>query len=81
MYLLYVFDFVVFFGSKIVGILTVCGFGPEGVQNFDNLGEGCGYFTTDWRRGGGMCSSVLPANLLILLDFFGRKSSQNSASL
>ena len=51
MYLLYVFDFVVFFGSKIVGILTVCGFGPEGVQNFDNLGEGCGYFTTDWRRG------------------------------
>ena len=27
MYLLYVFDFVVFFGSEIVGILTVYGFG------------------------------------------------------
>ena len=27
MYVAYVFDFVVFFGSEIVGILTVCGFG------------------------------------------------------
>ena len=27
MYSAYVFDFVVFFGSEIVGILTVCGFG------------------------------------------------------
>ena len=26
MYVVYVFDFVVFFGSEIVGILTVCGF-------------------------------------------------------
>ena len=27
MYLVYVLDFAVFFGSEIVGILTVCGFG------------------------------------------------------
>ena len=27
MYVVYVFDFVVFFGEEIVGILTVCGFG------------------------------------------------------
>ena len=70
MYVVYVFDFVVFFGSEIGGILTVCGFGPGGVQNFDGRGEGGGYFTTDWRRGGGVCSSVLPAKSLFLLDFF-----------
>ena len=34
MYLVYVFDFVVFFGSEIVGILTVWGFGPGGGTKF-----------------------------------------------
>ena len=34
MYLVYVFDFVVFFGSEIVGNLTVCGFGPGGGTKF-----------------------------------------------
>ena len=34
MYLVYVFDFVVLFGSEIVGNLTVCGFGPGGGTKF-----------------------------------------------
>ena len=34
MYPVYVFDFVVFFGSEIVGILTVWGFGPGGGTKF-----------------------------------------------
>ena len=34
MYLVYVFDFVVFFGSEIVGNLMVCGFWPGGGTKF-----------------------------------------------
>ena len=78
----YVFDFVVFFGSEIVGILTVCGFGSgrwykiltvweRGVAILQRIGGGVAF----------VFFSVLHANLLILLDFFGRKCSQISASL
>ena len=34
MYSAYVFDFVVFFGEEIVGILTVCGLGAGGGTKF-----------------------------------------------
>ena len=55
--------------------------GREVVQNFDDLGEGCGDFATVWR-GSLLCFfRVRPPKSLFLLDFFGRKLSQNSASL
>ena len=51
------------------------------VRNFDDLGEGCGDFATV-LAGTVLCIfRVLHANLLKLLDFFGRKLGQNSASL
>jgi len=82
MCLVYVLDFAVFFGSEIVGILTVCGFGAGRWYKILTVWErGVAILQ---RFGGGVAQGgvrVLHANLLILLDFFGRKCSQISASL
>ena len=88
-YVVYVFDFFVFFGEEIVGILTVWGFRPRGWYKNLTVGERWGRIFLFWcgdyatvLAGTLLCIfRVLHANLLKLLDFFGRKLSQNSASL
>ena len=53
------------------------------VRNCFGLVErnGVAFLTRFWRGGCGMCSSVRPVKSLFLLEIFGRKSSQDSASL
>ena len=71
-----------FFGAEIVGILTVCGLVAGRWYKILTVRErGVAILQ---RIGGGVALCffrVLHANLLKLLDFFGRKLSQNSASL
>ena len=78
-----------FFGAEIVGILTVCGLVAGRWYKNLTVRERWGRVFLDWC----CCYAtvlavtllcvfrVLHANLLKLLDFFGRKLSQNSASL
>ena len=46
-YVVYVFDFFVFFGEEIVGILTVWGFRLRGLTRIFFFW--CGDFATVWR--------------------------------
>ena len=71
MCLVYVLDFAVFFGSEIVGILTVCGFGAGRWYKILTIWErGVAILQ---RFGGGVAQGgvrVLHAYLVVLLDFF-----------